>query len=589
MSSWPSPVDVGDDSFVNVSLDDASDAVHAASSRAMPVGRSSLGWKSQFSLHNANAPSPQDSLHKIRNRSLASSSTPNLLRQSSPGDDVSLNPGSEPQPAAESSYLHTTPKRVVEGRYRSRLEKSGSSRLRPLLLAEKDPKPPRGVVYDSNMVPGVSITVQDSNGELLAVRSPSKAGCSGMRINQDQKKSPDLSVQKQVSNKNSPKDGLSSNDTSLNDGSLSSAPCYSEDQNETILSSKLTDAPAAIMEHGVGKETRLDSTVRSESESSRGPSFTKASNLTRMPHLPPKPKEEEAKHLADFFKMMRESKLAEKKRVVSRRSELLKRQEEEERAQVVWEHEILPCWTRAKEEKIYRDLWWDGIPQVLRARLWPRACGNDLMLSHNLFDRASKAVQQCLAANVFPSALIKIIKRDIACTLPSLRLFDEKSGPLWQDLFDVLLAFVFVRADEAAQREKMELINIEQLQNTYSLYVPGLANLAALLIMNLPTHQTLIVLLNLIAKKSWLRAIYGLQCRVDSDDHNCNTFAIQLQGYERVFNALLAERMPHIYANLHKASVRPDEYVREWIRTLFVPWVEIDTAAHLWDIMYVSN
>ena len=90
-------------------------------------------------------------------------------------------------------------------------------------------------------------------------------------------------------------------------------------------------------------------------------------------------------------------------------------------------------------------------------------------------------------------------------------------------------------------------------------------------------------------KKSWLRAIYGLQCRVDSDDHNCNTFAIQLQGYERVFNALLAERMPHIYANLHKASVRPDEYVREWIRTLFVPWVEIDTAAHLWDIMYVPN
>ena len=92
----------------------------------------------------------------------------------------------------------------------------------------------------------------------------------------------------------------------------------------------------------------LGSAMRSESESSRGPSFTKASNLTRMPHLPPKPKEEEAKHLADFFKMMRESKLAEKKRVVSRRSELLKRQEEEERAQVIWEHEILPCWTRAK-------------------------------------------------------------------------------------------------------------------------------------------------------------------------------------------------------------------------------------------------
>ena len=184
---------------------------------------------------------------------------------------------------------------------------------------------------------------------------------------------------------------------------------------------------------------------------------------------------------------------------------------------------------------------------------------------------------------------MEAIKNDITQTLPSLGLFDEQTGPLYQDLFDVLLAFVFVRADEASQREQLGFTDVAFVHSKYTLYVPGVANLAAILVMNLTPTQSLILLLNLIAKKSWLKAIYGLQTKSGTEDLSSKALPVELQGYERVFNALLAERMPNIYANLHKAGVLPAEYVREWVRTLFVPWVEIDTAARLWDIMYVYN
>ena len=565
-------------SFVNINLDDRQTPRPTMDTLATPISNLRMGWMSQMSLQShSNLPS-HESLKRIQNKTIASSSTPNLALPKRNQEDVFR----EHTPFSHTDGEKISPlKRGVEGKYRSRTEAPGSSsRLRPLLLTGKGPSPPRGVVYDSNMVPGVSMTVQDLNGELVSVRSPTKFDSSEYFPSRFSYKAVESPVPKKGSSSWKDADNntnAANSDTTFEMHSVS--PKNSSQNVHTGLSTVPSEKPT-------GSSAKMSSNqIIPPLHVPKGGS----SNLTRMPHLPPKPRKEEAKHLADFERMMQESKQAEKRRVVSRRSELRKRQEDEEHARLVWEREIMPCWTRAREDERLWNLWWGGIPQVLRARLWPRACGNDLMLSHKIFPRALESAQRAIASGAFPDNLLEAIKNDITQTLPSLRLFDEQTGPLYQDLIDVLLAFVFVRADEASQREQLGFTDVAFVHSKYTLYVPGVANLAAILIMNLTPTQSLILLLNLIAKKCWLKAIYGLQTKSGTEDLSSKALPVELQGYERVFNALLAERMPNIYANLHKAGVLPAEYVREWVRTLFVPWVEIDTAARLWDIMYVYD
>lgn len=564
-------------SFVNVNLDDRQTPGPTIDALATPISNLRMGWMSQMSLHNHSTLPLHESLNKIQNKTIASSSTPNLALAKKNQDAFREHAPFSHVPDEKISPL----KRGVEGKYRSRNEAPGSSsRLRPLLLVEKDPIPPRGVVFDSNMIPGVSMTVQDSNGELVSVRSPNKIDSSEYFPSRFSFKATDSPLSKKGSTSWKDADdstNATNSDTSLEMDSIS--PIKLSQTDRTKSSTLASETPT-----GSAAQMPFNQKISPLHVPKGG-----SSNLTRMPHLPPKPRKEEAKHLADFERMMHESKLAEKRRVVSRRSELRKRQEDEENARLVWEREIMPCWTRAREDEKLWNLWWGGIPQVLRARLWPRACGNDLMLSHKLFPRALESAQSTIASGAFPGVLLEVIKQDIAETLPSLRLFDEHTGPLYQDLIDVLLAFVYVRVDEASQREQLGYTDVALVHSKYTLYVPGVANLAAILVMNLTPTQSLILLLNIIAKKSWLKAIYGLQTKSGTEDPSSQTLPIELQGYERVFNALLAERMPNIYANLHKAGVLPAEYVRDWVRTLFVPWVEIDTAARLWDIMYVDN
>ncbi|WFD23882.1 hypothetical protein MEQU1_002576 [Malassezia equina] len=177
------------------------------------------------------------------------------------------------------------------------------------------------------------------------------------------------------------------------------------------------------------------------------------------------------------------------------------------------------------------------------------------------------------------------MEHDISQTLPSLRLFEAGTGPLHEDLKNVLMAFAFVRADEASQREGQSIPDLFTLYEKYTIYVPGTASLAAMLLLNMTPAQALLALMNLISSKPWLKAMYKLGLR-QSDSESRSS---ELLGYDRVFNALLAERMPEIYANLHKMNIRPLEYLHGWIQTLFVPWLEIDTVSHLWDIIFLDE
>lgn len=300
---------------------------------------------------------------------------------------------------------------------------------------------------------------------------------------------------------------------------------------------------------------------------------------TRMPHLPPKSAAEEARHLETFRAMMHEAKLAEKRKEEKRELKRLKRLEWQMETRSVWDNEILPCWTRARTNPRYRELWWGGIPGVLRSRLWPRACGNALMLPHGIFARALDTANRMRDEHVFPTKVEKAIDRDIERTLPSVKLFQKETGALWGELKNVLLAYAAIRIDEASQLAQIETMQAREIDEKYRIYTPGTASLAAMLIMNSSPQAALLALFNLISSRGWLHTLYALEQN--------ETNKRQMLAYERVFNTLLAEKLPIVYANMQRVGVHAGTYLREWICTLFVPWLDLDTVSRLWDIMCV--
>ncbi|PWN39170.1 hypothetical protein IE81DRAFT_318334 [Ceraceosorus guamensis] len=329
---------------------------------------------------------------------------------------------------------------------------------------------------------------------------------------------------------------------------------------------------------------------------SNGPSaLEQYMSRTRMTTLPPKERTEDAKHLSDFEQMMRSYKQAEKKKLEE--NEERKRQKDAElaSAQAVWTQEILPSWTRARRENRLRAIWWKGAPPNLRGRIWALACGNAQMLPRNLFQGASAEAQKAIKEGRFPKADAQAIEADIANTLPSLKLFQRDVGPLYDDLRDVLQAYVMVRLDQLRATAAVSLSVSAPLPLAYQ---AGASSLAAMLLSNLSPTETLVALLNLLAERPWLRALYtpipSGPAPSASHMHSQTPITPSFRqdaaaGFERVFDTLLADQMPKVYANMQARGVRPSAYVRDWARTLFVPFLPFDAVARLWDCILLEE
>lgn len=115
------------------------------------------------------------------------------------------------------------------------------------------------------------------------------------------------------------------------------------------------------------------------------------------------------------------------------------------------------------------------------------------------FARAKRA----LTSGTFPPATLTLIESDILSSLPSLHIFHPATGPLYQDLKDMLCAWVVSRSDEGLG------------------YTFGIAKLAAMLLINMPVQQGFVVLRNLL-ERHCMRSFYGGAAA--KDDVSCACF-----------------------------------------------------------------
>ena len=108
-----------------------------------------------------------------------------------------------------------------------------------------------------------------------------------------------------------------------------------------------------------------------------------------------------------------------------------------------------------------------GVPTKLRSTVWERAVGNGLALSKGMiylcvylttcltpivcpdtYVSTLSRAKNLIASKRFPTTAISLLESDIASTLPQLHIFHSATGPLYQDLRNLLCAWVVSRADE---------------------------------------------------------------------------------------------------------------------------------------------
>jgi len=110
-----------------------------------------------------------------------------------------------------------------------------------------------------------------------------------------------------------------------------------------------------------------------------------------------------------------------------------------------------------------------------------------------------------MSSGLFPAETLSLIDTDIASTLPSLHIFNKENGPLYEDLRDMLCAWLVSRSDEG-------------LGYTY-----GAAKIAAMLLINMPIQQAFVVMRNLL-ERHCMRSFYGGSGA--RDDVGANTFVL---------------------------------------------------------------
>ncbi|KAI0652420.1 rab-GTPase-TBC domain-containing protein [Trametes meyenii] len=328
--------------------------------------------------------------------------------------------------------------------------------------------------------------------------------------------------------------------------STSALPLATSVSLPTPTTPKLSDPPPPTARH---RPTR-----------SVGPSMLdKVISKTRPPHLPPKPRTEDRKHQHDWEEMMKHSRAAEEKRRRALQERRLTRERRIEESIGIWEREVVPDWTAVHRNPNLRRLWWQGIPTKLRAPMWQAAVGNALALSKDSFKTCLSRAKRALASGSFPTTVLSLLEDDIRTTLPSIHLFAPERGPLYQDLRDMLCAWVVARSDEGLG------------------YVVGVAKVAAMILLNMPSAPGFVVLRNLL-ERHCLRSFYGGMASKDD-----------VEAYYRIFDTLLADGMPKIYFNFKQHQVSPAAYLPDWLVPLFLDHLPFEACARVWDVIVLEG
>ncbi|XP_060772105.1 TBC1 domain family member 14 isoform X2 [Neoarius graeffei] len=345
--------------------------------------------------------------------------------------------------------------------------------------------------------------------------------------------------------------------------------------NRSLFSKKVFGRDSQTQTQRVSKENEKTGGSASPRQNVRKPLEFEPLSTTalilehRPANLPAKPAEEAQKHKEQYEEMVAQAKKRELKEAQKRRKQLEERVRLEEsigNAALAWSQEILPNWHSVRSSKRVRDLWWQGIPPSVRGRVWSLAIGNELNITHELYDICLARAKEKWSASpsvtttendaadvglshVDREASLELIKLDISRTFPSLCIF-QQGGPYHDVLHSILGAYTCYRPDVG--------------------YVQGMSFIAAVLILNMNTADAFIAFANLLNKPCQM-VFYRV-------DHSL------MLTHFAAFEVFFEENLPKLFAHFKSNNLTPDIYLIDWIFTLYSKSLPLDVACRVWDV-----
>ncbi|XP_064629888.1 TBC1 domain family member 14-like isoform X2 [Lineus longissimus] len=285
----------------------------------------------------------------------------------------------------------------------------------------------------------------------------------------------------------------------------------------------------------------------------------------RPMNLPPKSAEEAEHHRQEYEAMVEAVKKKELKEAKLKKKHLqhqLRLEEQLAAAVKVWNNEILPNWENMRGSKKARDLWWLGIPPSVRGKVWKIAIGNELNLTHELYEICLSRAKDRLkimdenngeSETEEPSSnkesSVELIKLDVSRTFPQLCIF-QRGGPYHDMLHSLLGAYACYRPDVG--------------------YVQGMSFIAAVLLLNMDVADAFICFANLLNKPCQVAFF-----RVDET---------LMKTYFLTYEEFFQENLPKLFAHFHRQNLTPDLYIIDWMFTLYSKSLPLDVASRVWDV-----
>ena len=316
------------------------------------------------------------------------------------------------------------------------------------------------------------------------------------------------------------------------------------------------------------------------------------SNLSFRPtNLPPKSKEEEDFHkqLVLQNRQMYINVLKQKQEMEKINMYNLEQKHKQDKIKAeFWANKIIPNWTKMKNNKNLKKYFYEGIPNMIRGKIWSLCIGNKFSITREYYDiEAKKSIQllmkleknslkknqteeselsssislttkkiysKYIKQTLDKEKSINLIDLDIERTFPYMGVFKQDS-PLGESLREILRIFVVARPDIG--------------------YVQGLSYIAATLLLQMDKFQAFVCFMNIILSPNIL-PFYLL------DEKNIKK---RLDLFSDIFKINLPELFEHFKEN----EIMPEHYLLEWIMTLYTRNVFIDLSFRIWDIYMIEG
>ncbi|KAF2744121.1 hypothetical protein M011DRAFT_480197 [Sporormia fimetaria CBS 119925] len=298
------------------------------------------------------------------------------------------------------------------------------------------------------------------------------------------------------------------------------------------------------------------------------PSAEKEKHLsrTRPSWLPPKDPLEEKKHLKEYAKIQARVQEALREQARKEEEEKLARERVGQKKADLWQNVLLPKYATEVAtptgKKTYRQLWWSGIPPMVRGAVWKTAIGNELEISETTYKVAlekAKAEIRELGDRAL-NGKASTISENTSTVFPELKMFGPKSSigeeqPLHQDLVNVCLAYSSYRPD------------VDTLT--------GIHHIAGLLLLNMSVPDTFLCLGNLLNRP------LPLSFFIQDDGAMTAAYDITL--------STLSKKAPTLARRLEDLRVEPRDYLRPMFTSLFCDRLPVEHAARLMDVYAIEG